>query len=316
MALLNPAPGRASAAFLLAKERKVLPLALGTREIREKLSGELRAKSVWSAHTTSEIYLEEIKRVVESITGDVRGAGDERVSGMSLAEGRASLMATLKALGYTPESGFPGDEGKVPPAVRGTIQDLSSRQRIDLVLETQIGLMQGRARWMAGQENIELFPAWELVRFETREVPREWRERFEEAGGTVLIDEDGNERLIAHKNDSAWDALGDSALFDDALDVNHPPFAFRSGMGWRAVSKAGFAAMKGVIIEGTTKTATLLPENVMSRPSPELRGKMERLFKKVKKRKGGRVSAREMIAREAAERDAALVKRYGLEVKR
>ena len=317
MPLLIPKPGRASAAFLIAKERKVLPLAIGTAEIREKLAAELRAKSVFAAYSTSEVFLEEIKQVVNSITGDARAEGDERVSGMSMAEGRATLRETLEALGYTPEAGFPGDEGKVPPAVKGTLQDLSSRRRLDLILETQLALMQGRGERDGGQDALDFFPAWELVRFESREVPRDWRERFQEAGGTVLLDEAGRERLVAHKNDPVWDALGDSALFDDALDVNHPPFAFGSGMGWRSISKVAFEAMGGMIIEVEAKAVkTQLPKNITSNPSPSLMGKMKRVFAKVKKRKKGRVSVADLIARDVAKRDAALVKKYGLEVER
>ena len=42
-------------------------------------------------------------------------------------------------------------------------------------------------------------------------------------------------RMIALKDAEVWSAIGDSALFPDALDVDHPPFAFESGMGWREI---------------------------------------------------------------------------------
>ena len=45
----------------------------------------------------------------------------------------------------------------------------------------------------------------------------------------------GSGRLIALKTSPIWEALGSRFLFDDALNVDHPPFAFGSGMGWREV---------------------------------------------------------------------------------
>ena len=255
-------------AFRIGRERGVLPTSLGTQEIREELAGELRSKSVFSARVTSAVFLEQVKLVVNSITGDERGEGDERVSGMSLAEGRVVLREALDALGYTPEGGFPDSDAVVPPAVEGTLQDLRSRRRLNLIIETQAALLQGAGQKLRGLDVIDFFPAWELVRFESAEVPRDWEERFDQAGGTILVDEDGRRRLVAHKNDPVWDALGDSALFDDALDVDHPPFAFTSGMGWREVRGSEWRTLGGVDAParsaGSDEEKTLLPANVAS----------------------------------------------------
>lgn len=42
-------------------------------------------------------------------------------------------------------------------------------------------------------------------------------------------------RMIALKDAEVWSAIGDPALFPDAIGVDHPPFAFESGMGWREI---------------------------------------------------------------------------------
>ena len=44
--------------------------------------------------------------------------------------------------------------------------------------------------------------------------------------------------MIARKGATIWEELGSAAIFDDALDTDHPPFAFNSGMGWRSVPRA------------------------------------------------------------------------------
>lgn len=51
--------------------------------------------------------------------------------------------------------------------------------------------------------------------------------------------EDGrnDDEYIALKSHEIWDNLGDSSLFDDALDTSYPPFAFNSGMGVEEINR-------------------------------------------------------------------------------
>ncbi|MGE9268662.1 MAG: hypothetical protein ACQKBY_11240 [Verrucomicrobiales bacterium] len=192
------------------------------------------------------IFLSKVKEVVTAILN-----GD-----MDHATARLILMQTLKALGYTPEGGFPEDEGTVPPAVAGTLQDLSSRERLDLIINTQRDLMRGLGQKARGMtpEALDSFPAWELVRAYERAEPRHWggkhqgtpvrtprgidpRSRWEIAGGRAIKTPEGY-RLIAFKGDPIWGELGSSGNFDDALDVDFPPFAFNSGMSWSPITYA------------------------------------------------------------------------------
>ena len=161
---------------------------------------------------------------------DAIAAGD-----MDDATARVTLLETLQALGYTPEGGFPdAPAGSVPPAVAGTLQDLSSPRRLNLIVDTQRALMRGAGQQMRGQsrERLAVAPAWELTRVLPVMEPRDWPSRWRIVGGSFV---DGG-RMIALKGDPIWGELGSYENFDDALGVDHPPFCFNSGMGWREVS--------------------------------------------------------------------------------
>jgi len=211
-------------ALRAAQARGELPTSLGTAELRD-LGADVLSRSVFSARGSNALFVDAIKRVT-----DAMAAGD-----MDEATARLTLLETLRAVGYTPEDGFPdAPAGSVPPAVRGTLQDLSSFRRLKLIVETQRALMRGKGQQMRGQSEARLvtFPAWELVRVIPVDVPRDWPARWTIAGGSLV---DGG-RMIALKGDPIWGEIGSYDNFDDALGVDHPPFAFNSGMGWREIS--------------------------------------------------------------------------------
>jgi hypothetical protein len=237
-----------SDAARVAEIRDILPTSLGSAEIRGMIAEDVRSRSVFSARTANAVYLTKIKEVIDAV------ANGE----MDKATARVILMETLRALDYTPEGGFPDDPpGEIPPAIAGTLQDLGSKRRLDLIIDTQLALMSGRGWQLRGMEpaRMEQFPAWELVRTRDRTAPRNWqagdggtppkhrntpdlRSRWTIAGGQLY---DG--RMIALKGDPVWGELGSSGNFDDALDTDHPPFAWQSGMGWREIDRAECAAL-------------------------------------------------------------------------
>jgi hypothetical protein len=225
--------------------RSLLPTGLGSADLRALIAEDIRSRSVFSARTTSAVYLSGVAEVVAKMAN-----GD-----MDLATARWNLMQLLDALGYTPEGGFPEMEedapGPVPPAVAGSLQDLRSSRRLDLLLQTQLDLVRGRGQQIRGMDStaMRLYPAWELWRGITVQQPRQWggihdgtppkhlnqvdpRPRWIIAGGKPHP----SGRLIAFKGDPIWGELGSSGNFDDALDVDFPPFAFNSGMRWLPVS--------------------------------------------------------------------------------
>lgn len=218
-----PDPATITDALRAAQARGLLPTSLGTAELRE-LGEDVLARSVFTARGTNAVFVDALKKVVDELAG---GNMDE-------ATARVTLMETLRAVGYTPEGGFPdAPEGSVPPALAGTLQDLSSKRRLDLIIQTQRGLMVGAGQKMRGSvpERLRLAPAWELVRVLPVEVPRDWPSRWLLAGGRMS--EGG--RMIALKGDPLWGELGSYQNFQDALGVDHPPFAFNSDMGWDEV---------------------------------------------------------------------------------
>jgi hypothetical protein len=257
---------RASSPELIAGEvsriRDLLPTSLGSAELRDALAADIRARSVFVSRGANAIYLSEVKRVIDAMS-----AGE-----MNLADGRLAIMEVLRATDYTPEGGFPETPaGQVPPAVRGTLQDLSSRRRIEFVIRTQLALVRGRGEQLRGRERARQFPAWELVRLGARNVPRDWQSRWQIAGGTLV-----GGRMIALQGDPIWGELGASGNFEDALDVDFPPFAFNSGMGWRPIPR-GMVARFGVRgpngetpEEWLAKTTPTLIDKQPGIPAPEL----------------------------------------------
>jgi len=223
--------------------RDVLPLALGTQEIRDALAADVRARAFFFARGSNLIVVSRAKELIDLVI-----AGD-----LDRATARWQIKEILKEVGYTPEGGFPDElSGSVPPADVGSIRDLSSDKRINFIIDTQVKLMQGRGLQLRGSTPgmLKQFPAWELVRVSYRMAPRNWggvysappksakqfdiRPRWIIAGGKAPVEG----RLIALKGDPVWGELGGSGNFSDALDVDYPPFAFNSGMGWRDVTRA------------------------------------------------------------------------------
>jgi hypothetical protein len=203
-------------ALRAAQARGELPTSLGTAELRD-LGADVLSRSVFTARGTNAIFVSKIKEVT-----DAMAAG-----GMDEATARVTLLETLRSLGYTPEGGFPHTPaGSVPPAVKGTLQDLSSFRRLDLIVSTQRALMRGKGQQMRGQlpERLATFPAYEIGASTAAEPRIDWDSRWVIAGGQVR--EDG--RKIAFKGDPVWGELGSYDNFDDALGVDHSPFYFGS----------------------------------------------------------------------------------------
>jgi hypothetical protein len=236
-------------------EKDALPTTLDSAGIK-KLAAGVRRQSLFSAQTNLGDYLEDIRMSVHSILEPGTAIDNARKSesnpdgkvttGLDPASARLKLKDALKKYGYSPESG-----------TRGTIKDLSSDARINLVVKTNVELAQGSGRYI--QENsdpdvVDLFPALELVRFEARAKPRDWADRWRQAAddsgdddAARMLQEHG--RMVARKDSPIWDSLGSSDLFDDALDNPFPPFAFNSGMWTQEVSRDE-AVKLGLIEDG------------------------------------------------------------------
>lgn len=229
----EPDPLTVFDAQLASSARTVMTTSLDTAGLRE-LGADVLARSVFVARGTNAIFASKLKEVIDQLAAGDIGEG----------QARTALYEVLDALGYDSEKGgFPGEE--VPPALKGALQDLRSFRRMDLIVRTQLDLMTGAGLQRRGQtpDRLAQFPAWELVRMEEKTAPRNWdgrapsktdpQSRWTIAGGKLY-----GVRMIAFKGDPVWGELGAWENFQDALGVDHPPFAFNSGMGWKEISEA------------------------------------------------------------------------------
>ena len=296
------------------RSREVFTTDLSSREIIG-FSKELRMRSVFSARVTNADYLQEIADTVDGLLSGKFG----------MAEARFRLFKKLKQLGYDPAVGFPDDMATIPPAERGTLQDQSSDARITLVLETNMRIAANYGRMVEGNSPFarHAYPAWELVRLYQRHTPRGtpeshtagWEARWRDAGDSVnwegaVKPETGNLKLemIALKDSPIWQALGDGAGgYDDTLSNPFPPFAFNSGLAWKAVDRERCLEL-GIIGEDETPgemEGSLLPgadevSSIADRLSPDLRAELLRELHEDKEGARIRKEHAEHLARQEA----------------
>lgn len=197
--------------------KELLPTTLGSAEIREQLAGDILRRSIFSARMASATYLAKIREVCEAMSG----------GHINAADARAQLLTVLEQMGHSPL-----DEGG--------LTNPASIRRLNLIVETQTTMASSVARLTEQTEaTVNLFPAWELTRLESRSVPRkDWPARWRAAGESVNWEGALQDRFIALKSSPIWAALGNGAGgYTDTLGNPYPPFAYSSGMDWLDVDR-------------------------------------------------------------------------------
>ena len=200
----------------IQRVKDLLPTTLGSEEIRGTIAADILRRSVFSARMASATYLAQVRDVCARVL-----AGE-----INKATAVKELMDTLTAMGHSPLD--PG--GLTNPA---------SLRRLNLIVDTQTQMAASVARIDNQTEaTIALWPAWELVRFESRQKPRQdWALRWRSAGESVGWQGALKTRFIALKSSPIWQALGDGAGgFRDTLGNPYPPFAYSSGLDWMEVT--------------------------------------------------------------------------------
>lgn len=199
---------------------------LSSRQLREAWDAKIMDHALTSARTTSQSYLEAVKRELVDIAS--------RQVNPLVAETR--LKATLQNLGYRPEVGFPDASGRVPPATPGSMRDLSSSRRIQLIIDTNEKQARSLGQIAASEspEALMTDPAWELRRTGARKKPRgDWRRRWDEAGKACGWKGAAHTRMVALKTSPIWQKLAEGAGgYKDTIGAPYPPFAFGSGLAW------------------------------------------------------------------------------------
>jgi len=196
--------------------KRLLPTSLGSSEARERIAADILRQSVWSARMEDVRYLARVREVCAAVAGGEYG----------LADARMRLTRALAAMGHD-------------AANASGIQDPASIRRINLVVRTRTEMAANAARINAQDEStVYAVPAWELLRFGQRRVPRDWPARWAAAGdavGWVGASRD-YDTMVALKDSPIWAALGNGAGgYKDTLGNPYPPFAFSSGMAWAGV---------------------------------------------------------------------------------
>ena len=166
----------------------------------------LRDRAFFSATVDDARRLAAMREAVARV-----GAG-----GLSESQARLAIREALARTGYAPT------EGK-----EGGVEDLSSRRRLDLILETNVAEARGYVRYLegTGEGALAAFPCQELVRVRDRKAKRDWATRWKGAGGAL---HEG--RMVALKTDPIWTAIS-------RFGHPWPPFDFNSGMGVRDVGR-------------------------------------------------------------------------------
>jgi hypothetical protein len=163
-------------------------------------------------------------------------------------------------------------EGLAPvePGAKGTIRDITSEARADLIYRTQTEMAYGFANWKAGQDPdaLNAVPAQELIRVSPRRVPRDWQSRWIEAGGRPG-------RMVALKSDPIWRKIS-------RFGTPWPPFDFNSGMGVEDILRPE-AEKLGLLTPGQLPQPTIEDFNAkleasVSDLTPELRQNLQSLF--------------------------------------
>lgn len=183
----------------------------------------LRDRAFFSSQVTSTRILGSMREMV----------AEQAAGGKSLSEIRRDIRPVIASTGYDP-----GDD-------RGTIKDLYSKARLDIIIKTNVEQARGYVRHLEANTpgGYAAFPAQELLRVKSRQEPRDWRRRWADAGGKIF-----GGRMIALKDDPIWTKIS-------AFDNPYPPFDFNSGMGVKGVKKSE-AIQLGLITAEEVKAKT------------------------------------------------------------
>lgn len=191
-------------------------------------------------------------RILQAILDRLRAIADPASAApgasMDTARAREEIRAALAATGYAPE---PGKEG--------SIEDLYSEQRLNLIIDHNTAAARGRGQFEQAQDPdiLDEWPCQELVRVEERFVKRNWARRWVMSGGTLV----GGGRMIARRDDPIWTAIS-------RFGTPWPPFDFNSGMRTRDIDRAE-AERLGVIAPGET-VAPRTVADALGQPSASL----------------------------------------------
>ena len=229
----------------IVRIKELLPTDLGSEELRQAFPAEILRRSLFTAKMTYVPYLARLRDVCAEVAA---GRIDQ-------ATARARLLDMLGQMGHSPMDD-------------GGLQNPASIRRLNLIVDTQRQMATSAANVAAQTEaTVAATPAWELMRFVDRAIPRQdWPRRWKAAGDSVgwqgALQGD---RMVALKASPIWQALGDGAGgYRDTLGNPYPPFAFGSGLAWMEVDREECIEL-GLILPGQKVAVPQRPDLAPSR---------------------------------------------------
>ena len=186
-----------------------------------------------------------------------------------LSKLRIELRKYLVGEGYKPED----DE-------RGTIKDLTTKARLDVIIKTNVATARGFVSYANGMSPgaYAAFPAMKLLRIRQRKQGRAWDARWKAAGDSIgwkgATPDFGTRTAL--KDSPIWQKLGDGeGGYRDGLGNPFPPFAWGSGVGVVDVSRKE-AIELGLISDGELREKTAEMEKQRDAETlPGMNGKLQ-----------------------------------------
>lgn len=172
----------------------------------ERVAPALREKCFFSARVNDAEVLGKMRELIgKAVDSSKRNPNEALVSQDKFISEMKSFLASR---GYT----MGGSK----------LTDITSRRRLGLIYDMNVQEAREYARYVRGQDAdaLDMYPAQEFLRVESRRVPRtDWPMRWRAAGGKIR-----GGRMVALKSDPVWTNLS-------RFGRPYPPFDYGSGMG-------------------------------------------------------------------------------------
>jgi len=226
--MLFSSPIKFAEAIKSRKLKKLMPTAASSAQI-QALAPQVKERAAFLAQVNHAGMVAETHAVIGKVLED----------GVDINTARAELKQYLRSVAYDPENPPKG----FAPAKPGSIQDIASDGRLNLVLDTNLKMAHGYGAFEKANDPdiIDAYPCWELYRLtEPDGKKREWRVKWQGEGGKLS---GPTLRMIARKDDPIWSNLGPFGL-------PYPPFDYNSGM-WTEEIDREEAESLGVIKPST-----------------------------------------------------------------
>lgn len=229
-------PAFSSTPFREALQRlqgqSLLPTSANTYDL-EQLPADIRERAFFSARVVNaDILQQAYDLITRGVSGGPRDAAgnDAPGSSVNMATFRAQMKNYLQSIDYRPESGS-----------EGTLTDLSSEKRLELIWKTNVQMAQGYGAYVQQQDpdSLDAYPAQELYRLEDRKEHRPWGNIWNAAISELGMDNTSAIPVADPYADSGMFALANDQIWVtiSRFGLPYPPFDFGSGMWVRDISR-------------------------------------------------------------------------------